>query len=103
MSTAITSHSTDKVDLDPEGAKSFSHNVHVEDMGDLKAAEGWDQLRADAIAAEEAEHALSLRESFRLYPTAIFWSFAISLVIIMEGYDTALLGNIVRLWTVCVC
>lgn len=82
-----------------DGAKPFTHDVHVEHMGELKGADGWDQLRADAIAAEEAEHAISLRESFKLYPTAIFWSFAMSLVIIMEGYDTALLGNILALET----
>jgi SP family general alpha glucoside:H+ symporter-like MFS transporter len=93
---AITAASDEKINLDTEAGKSFAHNVHVEHMDGLKNAEGWDQLRADAIAAEEAEHALTLKESFKLYPTAIFWSFAMSLVIIMEGYDTALLGNIVR-------
>ncbi|TXT07411.1 hypothetical protein VHUM_03131 [Vanrija humicola] len=40
---------------------------------------------------------MGLLESLRAYPTAVFWSFAISLVIIMEGYDTALLGNILAL------
>jgi hypothetical protein len=29
-------------------------------------------------------------EAIRDYPNAVFWSFAISLCIIMEGYDTAL-------------
>lgn len=67
-----------------EAGKPFAHDVQLEHMDDLKVAEGWNQVREDAIAAEEAEHQISLREAFRLYPTAIFWSFAMSLVIIME-------------------
>ncbi|BEI85680.1 hypothetical protein CcaverHIS002_0510810 [Cutaneotrichosporon cavernicola] len=93
------SYSDDKINLDTEAGKSFAHNVHLEHMDNLKKTDGWDQLRADAIEGEEAEQALTLRESFKLYPTAIFWSFAMSLVIIMEGYDTALLGNILALET----
>jgi SP family general alpha glucoside:H+ symporter-like MFS transporter len=61
--------------------KSFGHEVRqVEDMD----KDDWNHVREEAIAAEEAEHHLSLREAFKLYPTAIFWSFSISLVIIME-------------------
>lgn len=98
--TVTADYSSEKLNFDGgEAGKSFTQNVHVEHMDNLKAADGWDQLRADAIAAEEAEHSLTLGESFRLYPTAIFWSFAMSLVIIMEGYDTALLGNILALET----
>ncbi|WOO80240.1 Maltose permease MAL31 [Vanrija pseudolonga] len=77
--------------------KPFTENVHIEQMPQLKHADGWDQLRQDAIDAEEAETNMGLWESLRTYPTAVFWSFAISLVIIMEGYDTALLGNILAL------
>lgn len=69
--------------------KPFTENVHIEQMPQLKHADGWDQLRQDAIDAEEAETNMGLWESLRTYPTAVFWSFAISLVIIMEGYDTA--------------
>lgn len=72
--------------------------VRVETAADMKA-ETWDAVRADAIEAEAAEHTLSVRESLRQYPMAVFWSFAMSLVIIMEGYDTALLGNVTALET----
>tara|TARA_R110002060_G_scaffold9604_7_gene14372 strand:+ start:795 stop:1163 length:369 start_codon:yes stop_codon:yes gene_type:complete len=56
---------------------------------------------ADTIgnSAEEATHAiqlerdLSLRDTFKLYPRAIMFSFVISLAVIMEGYDTKLMGN----------
>lgn len=51
------------------------------------AAGKWSVLREDAIAAEEAERNLSVKDSLRLYPRAVFWSFSISLCIIMEGMD----------------
>jgi hypothetical protein len=44
--------------------------------------------RADAIQAEPAEHHLTLRQSLKTYRRAILWSMAISLVIVMDGYDT---------------
>ncbi|PVH89545.1 maltose permease MAL31 [Cadophora sp. DSE1049] len=49
--------------------------------------------------AEEATHAiqlerdLTLKDTFKLYPRAIMFSFIISLAVIMEGYDTNLMGN----------
>lgn len=46
--------------------------------------------REGAIAAESAEQQMTFKEAIRDYPAAVFWSFAISLCIIMEGYDTAL-------------
>lgn len=48
---------------------------------------------ADAKAATDREHNMTLRECFRLYPKAIAFSLIFSTAIIMEGYDTALLGN----------
>jgi len=48
---------------------------------------------ADARAATEREHNMTLRECFRLYPKAIVFSLIFSTAIIMEGYDTALLGS----------
>ncbi len=49
--------------------------------------------------ADEATHAiqlerdLSLKDTFKLYPRAILFSLIISLAVIMEGYDTNLMGN----------
>lgn len=43
---------------------------------------------ADAILAERAEHDMTLRQSLVTHRKAILWSMAISLVIIMDGYDT---------------
>lgn len=65
-----------------------SSTAHLEDLPVDAIVNGkWEDLRADAIAAEEAERNLSIRESFRLYPKAVLWSLGISLCIIMEGYD----------------
>ncbi|CAK7210861.1 hypothetical protein SBRCBS47491_000921 [Sporothrix bragantina] len=51
-------------------------------------------LNADARDATEAEHRMNLREALRLYPKAVFWSVVVSLVVIMDGYDTALIGTL---------
>lgn len=57
------------------------------------------ELSADASAAAAHERKMGFREGCRLYPKAIFFSFAISLAVIMEGYDTYLLGNFFGLQT----
>lgn len=63
--------------LEKEGA------VHLEHVDGLTTIKEWDQLRADAMQAETAEHTITLKQAFKTYPKAIFWSFAISLCIIM--------------------
>ena len=63
--------------LEKEGA------VHLEHVQGLTSVKEWDQLRQDAITAESLERQITLRQAFKTYPTAIFWSFAISLCIIM--------------------
>jgi SP family general alpha glucoside:H+ symporter-like MFS transporter len=49
-------------------------------------------LTLDAKAATAAEHAMSVRDALRLYPKAVAFSMTLSLALVMEGYDTALLG-----------
>lgn len=51
------------------------------------------ELSADAKAAADLETSMGFREGCRLYPKAIMFSFCLSLAVIMEGYDTYLLGN----------
>lgn len=48
---------------------------------------------AEAREATEHEHNLSVLEAFKLYPTAIGWSFFFSLGIIMTAFDPQLLGE----------
>jgi SP family general alpha glucoside:H+ symporter-like MFS transporter len=42
----------------------------------------------DAITAERTEKDLTSLQALRAYPQAVFWSFCVSLCLIMEGYDT---------------
>ncbi|ERS95708.1 MFS transporter, SP family, general alpha glucoside:H+ symporter [Sporothrix schenckii 1099-18] len=51
-------------------------------------------LNADARDATEAEHSMTLGRALRQYPKACFWSVVVSLVVIMDGYDTALIGTL---------
>lgn len=48
---------------------------------------------ASARRASNFEHGLTNREAFKLYPKAILFSLILSLSLIMEGYDTSLLGS----------
>ncbi|KAK5129283.1 hypothetical protein LTR04_005098, partial [Oleoguttula sp. CCFEE 6159] len=47
--------------------------------------------------ATEQEHALSIREAFRLYRPAIGWSFLFSLGVIMAGFDPQLVGTLIAI------
>ncbi|KIX06250.1 uncharacterized protein Z518_04225 [Rhinocladiella mackenziei CBS 650.93] len=51
--------------------------------------------RLDEAAAGHArfDQKLTVREAVRDYPMAIFWCLAVSMCVIMEGYDTILIGN----------
>ncbi|KAI0126166.1 putative maltose permease [Xylariales sp. AK1849] len=50
-------------------------------------------MTQEAWQATEFERNMTLREALRMYPKAIFFSFILSLSLIMEGYDTSLLGS----------
>ncbi|KPI41899.1 General alpha-glucoside permease [Cyphellophora attinorum] len=47
-----------------------------------------------AFTASRAEHQMTFRQGMRKYPKAIAWAVGISLAIIMEGYDTALVTSL---------
>lgn len=48
---------------------------------------------ANAKGATDKEHNMTLLQGIKLYPKAIAWSVLISTVIVMEGYDVALINN----------
>jgi MFS transporter, SP family, general alpha glucoside:H+ symporter len=50
-------------------------------------------LANDTRAATEAEHKMTFLEAAKLYPKAMGWSILLSLTIVMEGYDTALINS----------
>lgn len=47
----------------------------------------------DAKHASDEEHSQTLLEALKSNRKAVFWSMLISMSIIMEGYDTILMGN----------
>ena len=51
------------------------------------------QLIAEAAAGFETEKELGPWEAVKAYPQAIGWALVMALCVIMEGYDTSLLGN----------
>ena len=59
------------------------------DVG-VKDTKAWN----DARAANEDEHNLSIRQALVQYRWAVMWSLVVSMSIIMEGYDTNLIGNV---------
>ncbi|OAA78978.1 maltose permease MAL31 [Akanthomyces lecanii RCEF 1005] len=51
------------------------------------------KVEAAAKAATEVAHELSLWDAVKAFPMAIFWCLMVSMCVIMEGYDTILIGN----------
>jgi MFS transporter, SP family, general alpha glucoside:H+ symporter len=75
-----------------------SSRIHVDIGGTAaqKLAENDPKFRAlasEAKAAADAEHKMTLRKAFRLYPKAVAWSIFFSTAIAMEGYDIVLTSS----------
>lgn len=102
----------DSKPADREGAAVVSPQHHTKGQMDTKAADhleeigvvspksqfppmsqDWSEVTQDAKKATAAEHSTTFWQGIKLYRKAAFWSFIVSMTIIMEGYDTALLGN----------
>lgn len=67
---------------------------YQEEMAELPPkAHDWAKVTQDAREATAVEHNTTFWEGIKLYRKAAFWSFIVSMTIIMEGYDMALLGN----------
>ncbi|KAJ5808447.1 sugar transporter [Penicillium riverlandense] len=79
--------------------ESFSHvesqleGQFSTDESGLGEKGGWHASVADAHLANLNEHESTVRKALRAYPYAALWSVAVSMSIIMEGYDTNLIGN----------
>lgn len=72
--------------------KSASQNVAYEDR--LGEKGGWQASVAEAAAANTIEHEMSVRKALRAYPWAVAWALVVSMSVIMEGYDTILIGSL---------
>lgn len=82
---SINLPSVTKSSATPDGPDSLpTLSTYLNDVGDLST---------EAKAGNDAEHKMSFLEGVRLYPKAIAWSLLLSATIIMEGYDTTLVGN----------
>jgi hypothetical protein len=51
-------------------------------------------MSEEAQAAAEKDAQIPLKEGLKLYPTATTWFFLLASAIIMEGYDTSLIGSL---------
>jgi MFS transporter, SP family, general alpha glucoside:H+ symporter len=70
--------------------------IGIDDEVFLKMADAipnFVEVNENAHAATHFEHQMTLGEALKLYPKAMAFSVVLSLAIIMEGYDTALLGS----------
>lgn len=75
-----------QVNIENENNGNFDRSWRDEKWGD----------RALSVAAEatnEEEKNMTTLEAIKIYKKAILWSLTISTCVIMEGYDTNLLGN----------
>lgn len=48
----------------------------------------------DAQDAAAQEHDLTFLQALKLYPKGVFWSIIMSTAVVMEGYDTKLIGTL---------
>jgi len=69
---------------------SLFHNFDTINVNEITTSHGVDFA---AQAATENEHNLGFRKALKHYPTAAFWAVAMCFTIVMEGYNTFLIGN----------
>jgi SP family general alpha glucoside:H+ symporter-like MFS transporter len=76
-------------------------NITIESSLDAKLSQTllgepgvWQATVEEAQAANVHEHSLTVRQALKQYPYAVLWSLCISMSIIMEGYDTILIGSL---------
>ncbi|KAJ5690734.1 hypothetical protein N7462_005126 [Penicillium macrosclerotiorum] len=73
-----------------EPKPEVEHAAEVEVSADVA---GWVGLAEDARNATTEEHNMTIMKAVKMYPKACLWSMVVSLVVIMDGYDTALMGS----------
>lgn len=79
-----------------EAGNNFDRSWRDENWGDRKLS----------IAAQDEAHdekSMTTWQAIRAQPAAIAWSLAISTCVIMEGYDTNLLGYVAPEFTTSLC
>ncbi len=81
-----TTHTNGKTQPDPSLIAAVATSV-----------EDYEQLLREAKIAYRREAEMSFKQAIKTYPKAVAWSLILSTAIIMEGYDTSLLGE----WMTC--
>jgi hypothetical protein len=69
-----------------------SHDLH-QDLPPPYVHGNFPSPSNEANLASQKEHRMTLLQALHLYPKAIIWSALLSLAIVMEGYDTALINS----------
>ncbi|KAJ5730916.1 uncharacterized protein N7483_005424 [Penicillium malachiteum] len=82
--------------MDTASAKNEAapHMTHHETTTPSPEVQSRIALAEDARNATIEEHSLTFSEAVKRYPKACFWAVAVSLVVILDGYDTALIGSL---------
>lgn len=94
MASAI--HNEDENGMAIAASHLHGDTVGISDEVLLKMSKNIDnfgEVTENAQAATDFERQMTVGQALRLYPKAVAFSVVLSLAIIMEGYDTALLGS----------
>ncbi|KAJ5951053.1 Major facilitator superfamily domain general substrate transporter, partial [Penicillium vulpinum] len=75
-------------------ALSTSHDAVKESDHFIGCRGYWEATLEDAQAGNAHEHSLRIVTALKAYPMAVVWSLVVSMSIIMEGCDTALIGSL---------
>jgi SP family general alpha glucoside:H+ symporter-like MFS transporter len=52
------------------------------------------EIRTDAEAATAWEHSLAPRRAFKVYRSAVWYAAIVSIALVMEGFDTKIMGSL---------
>jgi SP family general alpha glucoside:H+ symporter-like MFS transporter len=81
-------------DEKPKSSLDHGSTQHTGEIPFLGHKGSWEASLDDARAANAHEHSLTVRSALKAYPWAVAWSLVVSMSIIMEGYDTILIGSL---------
>lgn len=71
-------------EVDTEATVTQVDNVYPDEK------KGISDFKADAVAAENAEHNMTVLEAVRAYPMASFWAFVMSFTIVLPSLPLGL-------------
>ncbi|KAI1199302.1 general alpha-glucoside permease [Nemania serpens] len=83
-------------DVESAGTKGNGAYTHIDEAVAARIAENVDDFMTlvnEANDANEREREMTLLYAFKVYPKAIGWSMLLSSCLIMEGYQTAVVGS----------